>query len=292
MKGSERQKHVRSDGRSLKEGASIGKSLAAVGTVVSRLVDASRKAKGTRPAFIPYRDSKLTRVLKQSFDGVTLTTVICTVVTAPIHREETVSTLKFGLLCRGIRSQVKSGDATHALPELSQVPSLVSESKALPSRRSTIHTMSLNNLYDRKEGRVEKTPSPSVELQLQEMSGLQSLIEQVLRQKGELEAKSAALQTLTSPKEGIANDQFSPTLSFQVEIMIRGVHRCLRFVDVPARTTPLEIEIRLRLNWHVLGGQLKLTRSSNELVGRLESERKYYFEDFGKLLLLSFHFIA
>ena len=66
--------------------------------------------KGQKPVFIPYRDSKLTRILKQSLGGNTLTFVICTVSPAPMYREETTSTLKFGQLCKMIKNSVKSNE--------------------------------------------------------------------------------------------------------------------------------------------------------------------------------------
>jgi hypothetical protein len=42
--------------------------------------------KGEKPVFIPYRDSKLTRILKQSLGGNTLTSMLCAVTPAPMHR--------------------------------------------------------------------------------------------------------------------------------------------------------------------------------------------------------------
>ncbi len=111
LAGSERQKSTKAEGKVLKEGANINKSLLALGAVINKLGEASNKSKkGGKPVFIPYRDSKLTRILKQSLGGNTLTSVLCAVTPAPMHREETVSTLKFGQLCKSIKNNVKSND--------------------------------------------------------------------------------------------------------------------------------------------------------------------------------------
>ncbi|RYH05438.1 hypothetical protein EON65_44680 [archaeon] len=105
LAGSERQKSTKAEGKVLKEGANINKSLLALGAVINKLGEACKVKKGAKPAFIPYRDSKLTRILKQSLGGNTLTSILCAVTPAPMHREETVSTLKFGQTCKSIKNK-------------------------------------------------------------------------------------------------------------------------------------------------------------------------------------------
>jgi centromeric protein E len=105
LAGSERQKSTKAEGKVLKEGANINKSLLALGAVINKLGELSKKVKGAKAAFIPYRDSKLTRILKQSLGGNTLTSILCAVTPAPMHREETVSTLKFGQSCKNIKNK-------------------------------------------------------------------------------------------------------------------------------------------------------------------------------------------
>ena len=106
LAGSERQKSTNATGKTLKEGANINKSLLALGAVINKLGQQGKKGKDGKAAFIPYRDSKLTRILKQSLGGNTITSILCAVTPAPMHREETVSTLKFGQLCKLIKNNV------------------------------------------------------------------------------------------------------------------------------------------------------------------------------------------
>ena len=68
------------------------------------MTDKNRRKK----SFIPYRDSKLTRILKQSLGGNALTSILCTATAAPMHFEETISTLKFGALCKTIKNKPKN----------------------------------------------------------------------------------------------------------------------------------------------------------------------------------------
>jgi hypothetical protein len=75
--------------------------------VISKLGEISlAKIKGKKKKsgkdFIPYRDSKLTRILKQSLGGNSNTAILLTMTAAPVHHEETISTLKFGVVCRSI----------------------------------------------------------------------------------------------------------------------------------------------------------------------------------------------
>jgi kinesin family protein 3/17 len=86
LAGSERQKSTKAEGKVLKEGANINRSLLALGAVINKLGETSKNKKGAKQAFIPYRDSKLTRILKQSLGGNTLTSVLCAVTPAPMHR--------------------------------------------------------------------------------------------------------------------------------------------------------------------------------------------------------------
>ncbi|KAK8971553.1 Kinesin-like protein NACK2 [Platanthera guangdongensis] len=71
-----------------KEGAYINKSLLTLGTVISKLTE-------ERAAHVPYRDSKLTRLLQSSLSGQGRVSLICTVTPASSNTEETHNTLKF-----------------------------------------------------------------------------------------------------------------------------------------------------------------------------------------------------
>lgn len=129
LAGSERQKSTNATGKTLKEGSNINKSLLALGAVINKLGEASKKVKGAKSVFIPYRDSKLTRILKQSLGGNTLTSILCTVTPAPMHREETVSTLKFGQLCKTIKNNVKSNEIIDDRALMKQYKATIAELK-------------------------------------------------------------------------------------------------------------------------------------------------------------------
>ncbi|XVE60299.1 hypothetical protein DITRI_Ditri05aG0117700 [Diplodiscus trichospermus] len=87
LAGSESSK-TETTGLRRKEGSYINKSLLTLGTVISKLTDG-------KATHIPYRDSKLTRLLQSSLSGHGRISLICTVTPASSNSEETHNTLKF-----------------------------------------------------------------------------------------------------------------------------------------------------------------------------------------------------
>ncbi|KAF5182587.1 Kinesin-like protein kin-7e protein [Thalictrum thalictroides] len=87
LAGSESSK-TETTGLRRKEGSYINKSLLTLGTVISKLTDG-------KATHVPYRDSKLTRLLQSSLSGHGRVSIICTVTPASSNTEETHNTLKF-----------------------------------------------------------------------------------------------------------------------------------------------------------------------------------------------------
>mmetsp|Transcript_7236 Transcript_7236/g.13472 ORF Transcript_7236/g.13472 Transcript_7236/m.13472 type:complete len:723 (-) Transcript_7236:164-2332(-) len=98
LAGSERQKKTGASGERLVEGNSINVSLSALGNVIKALV--SKKAK-----HIPFRDSKLTRLLQNSLGGNTKTVMVANVGPAGWNYEETMSTLRYAYRAKAIKNK-------------------------------------------------------------------------------------------------------------------------------------------------------------------------------------------
>ncbi|TYI65276.1 hypothetical protein E1A91_D09G146400v1 [Gossypium mustelinum] len=99
LAGSESSK-VETTGIRRKEGSYINKSLLTLGTVISKLTDG-------RATHIPYRDSKLTRLLQSSLSGHGRVSLICTVTPSSSNSEETHNTLKFAHRAKHIEIQAE-----------------------------------------------------------------------------------------------------------------------------------------------------------------------------------------
>lgn len=99
LAGSEKQKKTLSEGQALIEAAKINLSLTMLGNVIASLVDGS--------PHIPYRDSTLTRLLKDSLGGNSKTTMIANFGPASYNVDETVSTLRYADRAKRIKNTPK-----------------------------------------------------------------------------------------------------------------------------------------------------------------------------------------
>ncbi|KAL3042316.1 hypothetical protein OYC64_020289 [Pagothenia borchgrevinki] len=100
LAGSERQKKTKAEGDRLKEGISINRGLLSLGNVISALGDESKKS-----SFVPYRDSKLTRLLQDSLGGNSHTLMIACISPADSNMEETINTLRYADRARKIKNK-------------------------------------------------------------------------------------------------------------------------------------------------------------------------------------------
>uniref|UniRef100_A0A4W3IWT6 Kinesin family member 4B n=1 Tax=Callorhinchus milii TaxID=7868 RepID=A0A4W3IWT6_CALMI len=100
LAGSERQKKTKAQGNRLKEGININRGLLSLGNVISALGD-----ENNRTGFIPYRDSKLTRLLQDSLGGNSHTLMIACVSPADSNFEETLNTLRYADRARKIKNK-------------------------------------------------------------------------------------------------------------------------------------------------------------------------------------------
>merc|ERR1711988_815965 len=100
LAGSERQSKTGASGDRLKEATKINLSLSALGNVISALVDG-------KTTHIPYRDSKLTRLLKDSLGGNTKTMMVACLSPSDNNYDETISTLRYANRAKNIKNKPK-----------------------------------------------------------------------------------------------------------------------------------------------------------------------------------------
>jgi len=122
LAGSERVSQIDGDAQQVKEGVHINLSLFTLGVVIAKL------SEGNDNTHIPYRDSKLTRILQPSLGGNARTAIICTITPSGDFQEETHSTLKFAIRAKTIQNK----------PEVNEI---VSDEALLKKYRKEINSL-------------------------------------------------------------------------------------------------------------------------------------------------------
>ncbi|KAI0328591.1 kinesin heavy chain [Cubamyces sp. BRFM 1775] len=100
LAGSEKVGKTGASGQTLEEAKKINKSLSALGMVINALTDGKAK-------HVPYRDSKLTRILQESLGGNSRTTLIINCSPSSYNEAETLSTLRFGIRAKSIKNTAR-----------------------------------------------------------------------------------------------------------------------------------------------------------------------------------------
>ncbi|KAJ6496724.1 kinesin heavy chain [Mycena vitilis] len=100
LAGSEKVGKTGASGQTLEEAKKINKSLSALGMVINALTDSKVK-------YIPYRDSKLTRILQESLGGNSRTTLVINCSPSSYNEVETISTLRFGIRAKSIKNSAR-----------------------------------------------------------------------------------------------------------------------------------------------------------------------------------------
>jgi hypothetical protein len=116
LAGSERVKKTQAEGKRLKEGIDINKGLLVLGNVISALGDPRKKGK----TFVPYRDSKLTRLLKGSLGGNHKTLMIACVSPSENNMDESLNCLRYANRAKNIQNNavVNVDSASRLVTEL------------------------------------------------------------------------------------------------------------------------------------------------------------------------------
>lgn len=131
LAGSEMVRKTNASGQQLEEAKMINKSLSALGQVINALTD-------EKATHIPYRDSKLTRILQDSLGGNSKTVLIIQISPSSFNANESVSTLRFGTRAKSIENKVVMNQ-TRSIEELENL--LIRAEKAIDAQ--TAHIISL-----------------------------------------------------------------------------------------------------------------------------------------------------
>lgn len=157
LAGSERQEHTKVDGKTQKESIEINRSLFTLRQVITALNDIASGKKDASGIYVPYRDSKLTCLLRQSIGGNAFCCMVACLHPSDIFFAENYSTLTYAARAGAISNRpVKNDD-----PKTKQIEELKSHVKILTNEllKANQHIEFLSRLTGQK---IERFGSPAI----------------------------------------------------------------------------------------------------------------------------------
>ena len=202
LAGSERTRITGTTGKQLKESIKINKSLSALGNVINALTDTKERK------HIPYRDSKLTRLLEDSLGGNCKTTMIATISPAHCSFNESLSTLNFAKRAKNIKNRpIINEDIDHNGLIHQYENELKKIRKELEEKNKIIE---LNEEILKLKNREEKEKIDA--LKAYEQTSRQLLIEREEKQKLETKIELMNLQMIKGGEKIEETPQFKNAL--------------------------------------------------------------------------------
>lgn len=221
LAGSEKQKDSKCEGQRLKEGGYINKSLHTLGKVIAKL-----SSDQSNRGHIPFRESKLTRILEPSLGSSSRTSVICTVTPASIHIDETIATLKFGSRAKRISNKAAVNELIQENMSKSQLEREL-QSALNEKNQYLAETFSLRSFNELVESEIEEHLKTIESLKvnninleeknqnfIQQITSLEEENKNIYEEKLFIEQENEKILTNIKEKEGKLS-HFSETISIQ-----------------------------------------------------------------------------
>ncbi|KAH9894077.1 kinesin-domain-containing protein [Cubamyces lactineus] len=194
LAGSERANSTGATGQRLKEGANINKSLTTLGKVIAALASASQAEgkkgkKGKAEEFIPYRDSVLTWLLKDSLGGNSKTAMIAAISPADVQYEETLSTLRYADQAKKIKNKAVVNEDPNAklVRELKEELEMLRARVAGASNEAvfdpSIPATQQKVTYQAKDGTIKTVTKAELQEQLETSEKLMQSLNETWEQK-------------------------------------------------------------------------------------------------------------
>ncbi|KAI0075401.1 kinesin-domain-containing protein [Panus rudis PR-1116 ss-1] len=263
LAGSERANSTGATGQRLKEGANINKSLTTLGKVIASLAAASQSEgkkgkKGKAEDFIPYRDSVLTWLLKDSLGGNSKTAMIAAISPADVQYEETLSTLRYADQAKKIKNKAVVNEDPNAKlvrelkEELEMLRARVSGSTSEAVFDPKIPASEQKVTYQAKDGTIKTVTKAELQEQLETSEKLMQSLNETW------EEKMQRTQEVQKEREKALEE-----LGITVEKNNVGVH------------TPKRMPHLVNLNEDPLMSECLIyqLKPGKTMVGRLDSEK-------------------
>ncbi|XVF61441.1 hypothetical protein PTKIN_Ptkin08bG0129700 [Pterospermum kingtungense] len=248
LAGSERASETNNEGQKLRDGANINRSLLALANCINAL--GKQQKKGL--AYVPYRNSKLTRILKDGLSGNSQTVMVATISPAASQYHHTVNTLKYADRAKEIKTQIQKNIGTidnHVSDYQQMIDSLQMEVCRLkkelaekesrlslkPSDQAADNELSWLNVLSQEISEnvqerinLQKALFELEETNLRNRSELQQLDEVIAKQQAS-EKDGTVVEVLRVRRQDILDnirDNDETGVNYQKEIEANENHRC------------------------------------------------------------------
>lgn len=290
LAGSERASVTKNKGERLIEGANINRSLLALGNCINALCDPRKRG------HVPYRDSKLTRLLKQSLGGNCKTVMIVCVSPSSQHYDETHNTLQYANRAKEIKTKAIRNvvtvdrhvqDYCRAIAKLQQQVAegeALYESRAASARIAAIEVerMEVESAVRKVRGPWENVYRASIKSERSrvERAGIEGVIAVLQRWKG---TAFSNLDSSASPNSTLSSTQSA------CDALISSLTISLQATSSPSATSSIDLYSTIRtslasklrsstlatfnLETKVLDLQLDAARSKAREEGLLEASK-------------------
>ncbi|CAL8092389.1 unnamed protein product [Calicophoron daubneyi] len=250
LAGSERQSKTHSEGDRLKEATKINLSLSTLGNVISALVDG-------KSTHVPYRDSKLTRLLQDSLGGNAKTVMVANIGPATYNYDETLNTLRYASRAKNIKNKPKiNEDPKDAL--LREYQAEIERLKSMLKNRNE-HITNTPRSHGRKNRSHRKRILPDG-TEVEDETGDDETEEEVEK----IESFMKVQQTrLDAEKQAIMNDQ-SLVAEEKSRVLEELKNKERRLQEEEAQTQQLENKLRAM--------ESKLLRGDQSIVERTKMQ--------------------
>lgn len=214
LAGSERAKSTEATGARLREGSNINKSLTTLGRVIAALAD-PKKTRGGRKGkeLVPYRDSILTWLLKDSLGGNSKTAMIACI--APADYEETLSTLRYADQAKNIRTRARVNQDHLSAAE---------RDKQIAEMTETIRTLQLSVSQANEHQRASQLQDEKLDEYQQKVEKMQRLMEETQM------VNKSKIQQLQTENEA---------LRLHLKLALESLKNPIPHVNVPQRQSSL-----------------------------------------------------
>ncbi|KAJ1821116.1 hypothetical protein LPJ75_000783, partial [Coemansia sp. RSA 2598] len=210
LAGSERIKRTGAAGDRAKEGISINAGLLALGNVISALGCSSSPSNGTqpkRPPHVPYRDSKLTRLLQDSLGGNSQTLMLACISPSDKNSAESLNTIRYANRARNIRNKVAVNFDKNSSVELNMLKTEVARLRGELSKLKLLRRQSTLSIIDPSaDPESAKTIESEMNSLQRKNAELVRQLDQAVRRVAELEHERDLLRVRVQDLGGSAQN--------------------------------------------------------------------------------------